>query len=95
MFNITEIPEIFGELFSLDLEPTGILLTIIGLMVISITLAVLDLSNMGIAVMDISWISFCTYMGWFPIWIMIIITLGIAVLFARKVVTYVAGAGEG
>ena len=63
MFNFTEIPEIFGDILGLGLEPTGILITIIGLMCISVTLAILDLSNMGIAVMDISWISFCTYMG--------------------------------
>ena len=93
MFNFTEIPEIFGEILGLGLEPTGILLTIIGLMAISITLAILELSNMGIAVIDICWISFCTYMQWFPIWIMIIIALGIAVLFARKTVAYIGGSG--
>ena len=93
MFNFTEIPEIFGEILGLGLEPTGILITIIGLMSISITLAILDLSNMGIGVVDVSWISFCTYMGWFPIWIMIIITLLVAVLFARKTVRYIGGSG--
>ena len=93
MFNFTEIPEIFGEIMGLGLEPTGILISIIGLMVISITLSILDLSNMGIAVTDIAWISFCTYMGWFPIWIMIIISLGIAVLFGKKTVSYIAGTG--
>ena len=93
MFNFTEIPEIFGELLGLGLEPTGILLTVIGLMAISITLAILELSNMGIAVVDVSWISFCTYMEWFPIWIMIIIALIVAVLFARKAVKYIGGTG--
>jgi len=94
MFNVTEIPEIFGEWLGLGLEPTAILLTIIGLMAISITLAVLELSNMGIAVIDVGWISFCTFMQWFPIWIMIIISLIIAVLFARKTVKYIGGSGE-
>ena len=93
MFNVTEIPEIFGEILGLGLEPSGILLTIIGLAVISITLSILELSNMGIAIIDVSWIAFCTYMQWFPIWIMIIVTLIVAVLFARKTVSYIAGSG--
>lgn len=93
MFNVTGIPEIFGEILGLGLEPSGILLTIIGLMAISITLSVLDLSNMGIAIIDVCWVSFCTYMAWFPIWIMIIIALIVAVLFARKTVTYIGGSG--
>jgi len=93
MFNFTEIPEIFGEILGLGLEPTGIIITVVTLMGISITLAILELSNMGIAVVDICWISFCTYMEWFPIWIMIIIALLVAVLFARKTVRYVGGSG--
>ena len=94
MFNVTEIPEIFGEILGLNLEPTGILLTLLGVMAISITLAILELSNMGIAIADVCWISFATYMQWFPIWIMIIISLMIAVLFARKTVEYLGGSGE-
>ena len=94
MFNLTEIPEVFGEILGLNLEPSGILLTIIGLAVISVTLSILELSNMGIAITDVAWISFCTYMSWFPIWIMIIISLIIAVLFARKTVAYIAGSGS-
>jgi len=93
MFNITEIPEIFGEILGLGLEPTGILMTILSLMAITITLSILELSNMGIAVVDVSWISFCTYMEWFPIWIMILISLLVAVLFARKTVAYISGSG--
>lgn len=94
MFNLTEMPEIFGEILGLGLEPTGIFLTIIGLMAISITLAVLELSNMGIAIIDICWISFCTYMEWFPIWIMIIIALVVAVLIGQKTVKFVSGGNE-
>ena len=94
MFNVTEIPEIFGEILGLNLEPTGILVTLLGIMAISITLAILELSNMGIAIVDVCWISFATYMQWFPIWIMIIISLMIAVLFARKTVEYLGGSGD-
>ena len=94
MLNITEIPEVFGEILGLGLEPMGILMTIVGLMAITITLAVLELSNMGIAVTNIGWIAFCTYMGWFPVWITIIIALVIAVMFAKKTVNVIAGSGS-
>ena len=93
MLNLTELPEIFGKILGLNLEPTGIIITMVTLMAISITLAILELSNMGIAIVDVSWISFCTYMNWFPIWIMIIISLLVAVLFARKAVRYIGGSG--
>ena len=94
MFNLTEIPEIFGDILGLGVEPTGILMTIVGLMAISVTLAILDLSNMGIAVTCIGWVAFCTYMGWFPIWIMILVALVIAVMFAKKTVNIIAGSGS-
>lgn len=94
MFNLTEIPEVIGEILGVGLEPTGIIITIVTLMALSITLAILELSNMGIAIVDICWIAFCTYMNWFPIWIMIIIVLITAVLFAQKTVKYLGGSGE-
>lgn len=93
MFNLTEIPEIIGEILGIGLEPTGIIITIFTLAALSVTLAILELSNMGIAIVDVSWIAFCTYMGWFPIWVMIIIVLLIAVLFAKKTVRYTGGSG--
>jgi len=90
-FNLTELPEVFGEILGLSLEPSAVLISIVGLAIISLCLALVDLSNMGIAICDISWLTFATYLGWFPIWIMIIIVLIIAVLFARKVVSYSSG----
>jgi len=91
MFNVTAIPENFGILLGLEIETSAILMTLVFIAIISFTCAVLELELLGIVVLDIVSLTFFTMMGWFPIWIFIIIALIIAVLFGQKTVTYIKG----
>lgn len=92
-FNVTAFPEIFGELLGLDVEPMGILITVVGICLISLVLATLELDITGIAITNVAFICFTTYLNWFPIWITIIIALIVSVLTARKAVTVLQGGG--
>lgn len=91
MFNVTEIPEVFSDLLGLELEPTSILISLVCLMVLSITLAILELDIIGVIIADLSLLAFFCLMGWFPVWIFIIISILVAVLFARKTVSVISG----
>lgn len=93
MFNVTAIPENFSVLLGLEIETTAILASLVFIAVISFTCAVLGLELLGVVVLDIVALTFFTMMGWFPIWIMILIGLAIAVLFARKTVSLMSGEG--
>lgn len=94
-FNLTALPEVFSTVLGMDLEPTAIFLTLIGLMAIIVFLAVLEINKTGMALVGITYLAFCTYMAWFPIWIMIIISLVVAVLVGQKTVAYIKGGSEG
>lgn len=91
MFNVTAIPENFSVLLGLEIETTAILASLLVLLVISVTCALLELDLLGIVILDIVVITFFTAIGWFPIWITILIGLAIAVLFGRKTVSLLSG----
>lgn len=91
VFNVTEIPEVFGVVLGLDVEPTGALLSLFGLLVIIVTLAILEVNNTGMAIVGIAYLSFCVYMAWFPMWILILIALAVAGLSSRAILDKLVG----
>lgn len=92
MFNVTAIPENFAPILGLDIEAVAIGMTVIGLLVLVLFLTILDVKTEGLTGVSLAYLAFCTYMGWFPFWIFIIIGLLTAIMTARKINEAMSGA---
>jgi len=86
MFNLTDIPEAFGELFNVTPEIGGILISVLVIVAVVMAVSLASNSLVAVGISAISLIAFFTFMGWFPIWITILIALFIAVMFGRDTV---------
>lgn len=93
MFNVTAIPENFAPILGLDIEAVAIGISVIGLLVLVLFLAVLDVKAVGIVGVSLTYLAFTTFMGWFPFWIFIIIALLTAIMVARKINEQMSGSG--
>lgn len=86
MINVTDIPEVFGNLFNVDAEVGGIIISVIVFMAVIIAVSLVSNSLMAVSVSGITLIALFTFLGWFPIWLTIIIALMVIVLFARDAI---------
>jgi len=86
MFNITDIPEAFGEIFNVSAEIGGVLISTIVIVAVIMAVSLASNSLIAVGISGISLVAFFTFMGWFPIWLTILIALFIAVMFGRDAV---------
>lgn len=86
MINITDIPQAFGNLFNVSPEVGGILISVLVLVAVLVGVSLVNNSLMAVSVIGISLISLFTFLGWFPIWLTIIIALLVIVMFARDAI---------
>lgn len=93
--NLTQVPEVFTEVLGIPLIASGILISMIIILVVVVFLALLDCPMMGIAGSIVGLIAFFTFIGWFPIWVSIGIALIIAILFGTRVRNTITGSGGG
>lgn len=91
MINMTDIPDAIGNLFNIPSETGGVLISVLILTAVLTALSLLNQSMIAMTVTSISVIALFTFLGWFPIWITILITLGLAVMFGRSVVSKSGG----
>ena len=92
--NMTAIPQAFAEIFGISYDASGILISVVLTICILLAFALLmeGFNIMPIAIVGIGCFSLFTFLGWFPIWIMIIICLIIAVLVASQATKTISGA---
>lgn len=93
MFNVTAIPENLAPILGLDIEAVAIGISVVGLLVLVLFLAVLDVRAVGIVGVSLTYLAFTTFMGWFPFWIFIIIALLTAIMVSRKINEQMSGSG--
>lgn len=94
MLNLTQVPEVFSNVLNIPVVASGLLITLIFILVIVVGLSLLNTPPLGIAGAVIVAITFFTFLQWFPVWITIVIALAIAVLFGVKVKDNLASGGE-
>ena len=86
MFNLTDIPEAFGNIFNVTPEIGGVLVSVLVIVAVIMAVSLASNSLVAVGVSGISTMAFFTFMGWFPIWLTILIALFIAIMFGRDVV---------
>lgn len=86
MINLTEIPEQFGNLFNVGSDVGGVMISVIVLLAVIVAVSLAKDSLVAISLSGIGVISFFTFLGWFPIWLTIIIALALVVMFGRDAI---------
>ena len=96
--NLTEIPEILSSIINVDVEVSGVLISIF-VVIISIVALGLLVENffnvLPIVSVTIGWFTLFTFLGWFPIFPFLIISLLVAILYGKAVVSYIRGGENG
>ena len=97
MLNMTVIPEIFADILNISYEASGILISVVVTMMLLLAFSVLsDSMNMSNSVfVGIGCFTLFTFLGWFNIWVMILIAMVTAVLWAKGIVKVTGGNGNG
>lgn len=83
MINITDIPQVFADLFGVEASVGGIIISVIVFFAVIVAVSLVSNSLMAVSVSGITMIALFTFLGWFPIWLTVIIALMVIVLFAR------------
>lgn len=93
--DLDQIPQRLGDALGIETFPAGILATLILLMVFLIPIIIIARKNvtMAILIVGFSVLGFCTAVGWFPVYILAIISFIIALMFADKVTAKIGGKG--
>jgi len=82
---IGDLPSIVGGFLGVGPTVGGIILSGLILFGILIALSILDVGILGEAIGGIAFLSIFTFLGWFPIWLMLIVAFITAVLVANQV----------
>ena len=91
MVNITDVAGTFGSFLGVGAETGGIFISVITTVAVLLALSIFTTNEMAVAVAGVSMFSLFTFLGWFPIWLLILIALVVAVLYGRKAIKPVSG----
>ena len=92
MLNLTLIPEAFAEILGVSTDASGIILSvaITSAFLLAISLLI-DFNTMPVVIIGVDLFSMFTFLGWFPIWTMILIAMLTAILYAKEITAYISG----
>lgn len=87
MVNLTQVPEVIGNMLNVPIGTAGIIMAVLITIALVIGVSLIAFSELTVAFVGLASISMFTFIGWFPIWITIFIGLGIAVMLGRKTIS--------
>lgn len=94
--NMTAIPQAIGDILGVSYEVAGIIISV-GLtiaLILALSLLVEHfMSILPVSIVSIAMFTLFTFLDWFPIWILIIISGLTAVLMAKEVNSMFSGGG--
>lgn len=85
MLNMTEIPQVFADMLNIPENTAGVLISIILVAAVVVFLGVVKAKEIAMAGVTVGMFALFTFLGWFPIWVTILICLLVAVLFGKEV----------
>ena len=91
MLNMTEIPQVLADLLNIPANTAGVLISIILVAAVVVFLGVVKAKEIAMAGVTVGMFALFTFLGWFPIWITILISLIVAVLFGKTAIRFVSG----
>jgi len=93
--NLSELPQRLSEMLTIDLFAAQLLLS--GLFLMWTIVPTLMLSKNIVAPLAIGFVvmSFCVAMTWLPYWILVVVAMIVALMFAGKMRDWITGWGRG
>ena len=90
---VSDIPATFASALGITVDVAMVIISAMILVSVGLTMAVLNVNPIGITIVMVSLIGVLTLVGWFPVWLMIIVIIVTAAMFGRMMSGWITGGG--
>lgn len=90
---LSDIPTTFASALGIDVLTAQTILSVMILVSVGLTMAVLNVNPVGITIVMVSLIGVLTLVGWFPVWILVIVIVAVVAMFSRFMSDWITGGG--
>lgn len=84
LLNMTAIPETFANILNIPTQTAGIMVSLFIVAAIVIFMSIIKAKEIAIAGVIPVTLAFLTFIGWFDVWITMLVALLVSVLFGKE-----------